>query len=373
MSYNPPSIYIILSTNHIGGAENRFIGLWQWICSKDISCALVVTEKLYQHLLPSVIKCGSVKIFTDETRGFRDFRKKIKVFLKAVTRKRDVTHFVGDHPLYFMRGRNKVFSITQSSLQNLNSSGKRGQYLGIALSNQIDILDPSIEADIKSAFFYKKDRISRTASSFVDDEIFSPLPWEEKKNWIVFLGRLEEMKQVVRLVNALPLIDKTLGELKLDDLKFFILGHGSQEAMIREKLNSPEYQEIPIHFGFQERPEEILNQSKVFLSLQLHNNYPSKSLLEAMAAGNIPLVTDNGQTRWIARPSFSYYVPEQFQPEDLAEMLKKIFQLSEKDWLRKTAAARSVVSNEHTLEIMGDYYLKLYNRFGSYFNLKIKL
>jgi len=98
----------------------------------------------------------------------------------------------------------------------------------------------------------------------------------------------------------------------------------------------------------------------VFFSLQMRNNYPSKSLLEGIAAGNIPLVTDVGTTRLIARPEFSYYVPENFSADDIAGELLQILSLDETTLQEKMTAARTFISNNFTIQTSAAYYINLY-------------
>jgi glycosyltransferase involved in cell wall biosynthesis len=55
---------------------------------------------------------------------------------------------------------------------------------------------------------------------------------------------------------------------------------------------------IPSHLiSFSENPFDILSKAKVFLSLQKVNNYPSQSILEAVACGAAIIATDVGETR----------------------------------------------------------------------------
>lgn len=146
-----------------------------------------------------------------------------------------------------------------------------------------------------------------------------------------------------------------------ENVSIFLLGRGELSDAINKKLESEAYEGLSIITKFEEQPYKILNTSKVFLSLQLYNNYPSKSLLEAMAAGNIPLVTDVGQTRWVAKPEFSYYIPEKFTSEELAKSITDIFKMDKDLWKEKIMAARQEVITNHTLSQMKDYYQEFYS------------
>ena len=361
-------IYLVLSTGHMGGAEKRFVGLWRSLCTSDLdlSLILVVSPKLYQMLMMQEGNAAFMEKFTDHiiqydiSGGFRKFKKAVHNFILKHTQKGDILHFIGDHPLISGLGRKQVYSITQSSFKNLNTIGKIGQIAGIARSDVIDILDPAIFEQVKKIFFYKKHRLFRTSNSFCDIGLFTAVPFGEKKDWFVFLGRFEPMKQAVKLLNGIPAVYDAIKSRAGNDLHFFFFGRGSQEPELTGMLQEERFRGLPITLSFNEQPSDVLARSKVFFSLQWHNNYPSVSLIEAMAAGNIPLVTDVGQTRWLARPEFSYYVPEHFSESDLVNAVLNIYAEDSAILEQKSVMARQFILDNHTLEKMRDYYLSLY-------------
>lgn len=362
------SIFLFLSTNNIGGAEKRFAGLWHslnaktnlvdyyLVGSKELLCALQRQEGF------ETIE-GHPKIIEYNLNGnFRSFKKAVISFVKSYTKKNDILHFIGDHPLTSFSQRKTIYSITQSSFRNLNIAGKIGQLGGVAFSNIVDVLDPAIYNATRQLFFYRRNKIFLTASSYCDVDLFSPLSYEQKKDWFVFLGRFEAMKQVKELLHAIPAIYESLNGIAENDLHFFIFGHGSLQRELKQILLQSNYNNLPVTIGYTDKPHEILKQSKFFFSLQLHNNYPSRSLIEAMAAGNIPIVTDVGQTRWLAKPEFSFYVPEHFSERDLLKTVSTIYCEGEKTLAEKSKLARQFVIHEHTIDKMRDYYLNLYNK-----------
>jgi glycosyltransferase involved in cell wall biosynthesis len=361
-------VFIILSTDHIGGAEKRFVGLWQALCEKEekLQAMLVVSPGLFSILQQQEDFAGVLNRFRerilqfDPGGGFKKFQSAVKDFVSGHTSENDILHFIGDHPLLPGLKRKQVYSITQSSLKNLNAAGKTGQLGGVAFSDVTDILDPLIFKQMRRIFFFKRHKFFRTTNSFCDVNLFQPLPFEQKKDWLVFLGRFEPMKQVKQLLEMMPSVYEAIRTSAVNDLHFYLFGHGAQEAELRDMLKEERYRGLPITIGFNSRPYEVLAQSKVFFSLQLHNNYPSRSLIEAMAAGNIPLVTDVGQTRWLAKPEFSYYVPEHFVVADMVKAVNKIFSEDAGVLARKSAEARQFVLDEHTVEKMADYYKGLY-------------
>ena len=356
-------VWIFIHTSHIGGAEKRFAGLWQSLQDTEGIYNIVLRKGLHDKFLKDIElehtlaeKRASV-FFLDET----DLKTAYRSFIKKNTTAGDVLHFIGEHPFLRTKNRKQVFSITQSSLKNMNLFGKLGQFAGIYFSDVADVLDPSIFKLMQRVFVFKRKAISRTSNSFCNIHQHNSVGFEKKKDWLVFLGRFENMKQVKQLLAAVPQVHKAIAPIATNDLRFYFLGHGSLEAELQEMVNQPHFKGIPITIDYTDRPNAILSRSKVFFSVQLHNNYPSRSLIEAMAAGNIPLVTDVGETRWLAKPEFSYYIPEHFTTQDVVNEINKIFKEDAKVLGRKSGMARQVVIEEHTIEKMREYYLSLYN------------
>lgn len=202
-----------------------------------------------------------------------------------------------------------------------------------------------------------------TPGSFVDTTIFKPSDNYQKENWFVFLGRFFYVKQVIQLLNVLPDVCRKL-DAGGHTYKFIFLGDGQLQPEMKKIILSPEFKGLPIEINWSNKPEEILAKSKVFFSLQMRNNYPSKSLLEGVAAGNIPLVTDVGTTRMIAKPAFSYYVPENFSANDIAGRLLDILALDETALQSKMKEAREFISNNFTIKTSAAYYTDLYKKIG---------
>jgi len=360
------TVFIVLSTIHIGGAEKRFTGLWksfQQATNNNLQVKLVVNKALYLKLAESgEINNEQKNIIAGNLSGknFWQYRNSVKDILKTHATKGDIIHFIGLSPLLKIKGTKQLLSITGTTL-NVDGWVNMAMMLASAFyANAIDVLDPRVHTIMKKLFFWKSKKIFRTSNSFCDVSVYKPLPMEHKKNWIVFLGRFDAVKQVEQILQALPYVYEKLKQAQDNDYHFYLLGHGALEDKLKQILTTEPYAHLPITIGYQKEPWEILNKSKVFLSLQLHNNYPSRSLLEAMAAGNIPVVTDVGQTRWIARPGFSYYVPEKFSKEELAEAILQVFAMPAQQWEEKMQEARKLVLDEHDISKMKNYFESIY-------------
>lgn len=360
-------VWIFIHTNNIGGAEKRFAGLWKALQEIDGDYNLVLRKELFQRFcedsdLKESMTLYNSHIFFIDFSLHQNLSNNYKGFINIYCGDGDIIHFVGEHPFFATKKKQQLFSITQSSLNNLNLKGKVGHFVGSYLSDFIDILDPGIFTTMKKLFFFKRKKIFLTTNSFCDVNLYYALPFFEKNDWFVFLGRFEQMKQVMQLLNALPFIYNAIKERAKKDIHFYFFGYGTLENQMRKILDQDNFKNLPVTLTYNKAPNEVLSKSKFFFSLQLHNNYPSRSLIEALSAGNIPVVTDVGQTRWLAKPEFSYYVPEKFTSDNLVTAIKKIYLENEIVLASKSSEARKFVINEHTIEKMRDYYLGIYKK-----------
>ncbi|HSK72803.1 MAG TPA: glycosyltransferase, partial [Pyrinomonadaceae bacterium] len=272
----------------------------------------------------------------------------------------EILHFTMYFPL-LLRARNPiVFTDPVSNSDYYNFREKIAVYTRMLLADRVDMLDPSRGRRLQKKIFWKPEKVSITSNTFVDLEKYKALEWSEKKDWLVFLGRFEPIKQVVEYVRSIPAINKTMRELGIKKCNFFLLGHGTLESELRNILEQPEFNEIDVQIRYEPQPNEILARAKIFFSLQKFTNFPSKSLAEALASGCLPIVTDNGATRKMAKPAFSFYVLENFSAETLAAKVREIYELSEEERQKKSNLAREFAASELSIEKMTDYYLDLY-------------
>jgi glycosyltransferase involved in cell wall biosynthesis len=105
----------------------------------------------------------------------------------------------------------------------------------------------------------------------------------------VFASRLIEGKGIELLLSALRLCDEAGYSFTIA-----ICGAGPLAGMVRKS----EFHNIKLVFlEYVTNMQDVLLDSKVALSLQRHENYPSQFLLEALAANCNIICTDVGDTR----------------------------------------------------------------------------
>jgi len=360
---------IVLATTVIGGAEKRFAELWLHMQKKGLSTIKLVLPQVTYEKLIEIEQLSSIADYRENivlyswSGGSYLQQREVLIELIEDYDSDTIFHFILGYPIFInlLNRYNIVYTYTSTSFQQLNFKGKVGVFSAFFEANRVDILDPRITKRLKNILFWKKNRISNTPGSFVDREYYHSVAIEKKRNYLVFLGRLEAVKQVVEFIKAIPTINQKLVDAGIKDQEFFLLGTGTLEKTILEYIShNPSYKDIKIHIYFEKKPVEILKYSKIFFSLQKYSNYPSKSLLEAISCGNIPIVTDNGDTRLIAPESFSYYVEEEFSAELLAEKCVEILKMDNGMLQSKMHQAQDFIDSNFSVDKNIEYFSSLY-------------
>lgn len=356
-------VYLVLSTNAIGGAEKRMAGLWKYLREQgQLDVRLVIPRSLEQtlaqtHEFEEPLRRHREGVVTfDDERG----RWALPSLLRSLhARDRSAAfHFVLDSPAItqFFLSHRTLFSLPQSSLTQMNRVGRAVAYAGVLRAARIDVLDPRVYQRLRRRFFYKRGAFRLTPNSYVDLDAYQPAP---KTNLLAFCGIFTDEKQAFRLLDAVPEVDARLEQAGIRDREWAFMGKdvppGDLVARARQLAAR-----VNVRAWFEPNPQTVLSRSKVFFSLQRSNNYPSKSLLEALACGNLPIVTDVGDSRRIAPDSVSYYVPRDFSADDIATQALRILTLPEEERLAKVSAARAMLAADYSLASMASYYTGIY-------------
>ncbi len=191
-------------------------------------------------------------------------------------------------------------------------------------------------------------KIRVAPGSFTDFSLCHP-HWPKKK-WVVFVGRFIGSKNPLLLAQAIPAVLQ-----KIPNVRFYFLGRGYLQAELEQLISALNLQDTAT-IAFSSRPTQILNQSSLFVSLQANNNYPSQSLLEAMACGNAIVATDVGETWRLVDETNGLRVPQ--QPDAVAEAIVQLLQ--DPHLAEKQQASRRRVLTEHTPERFFEYITQVY-------------
>ncbi|MEZ5173516.1 MAG: glycosyltransferase [Bacteroidia bacterium] len=300
--------------------------------------------------------------YKSKQRAYRDFEQ-----IDRFAREKKINSFLavynGVLPLYFymnMKDRSKriVFSNMDSWFSHFEKNPIKRYLNQYTLfhraheeSDHIDFLSPFILDGVKSKnYLPPKQNYSITACSFIDfEKCFSS---EKSQPEFVFSGRLEEDKNPLLFLNAaIHLSDSH------PNVKFHILGKGRLSEKIQSTIKASKFNNI-IYHGYTPNPCEFFAESSVLVSLQKENNYPSQSVLEAMACGNAIIASDVGDTRLFINSENGWLINNS-QKELEDAMLYCI--RNHEETLIKGKFAQTYVKEHFNIERAAEYYYSLLN------------
>lgn len=216
----------------------------------------------------------------------------------------------------------------------------------IALARRIDCLSENISRSI-SSLFKRVPPIEISPCSFTD---YSRSSISQHKDFdIVLMSRLCEGKGIELFFDTLTFMQQHHREFPIG--KIGVFGAGPMQAYVETRVKA--LSNLNIELGFASNPFEILARSKIFLSLQEKENYPSQSLLEAISCGALVIATDVGETYRIVSDEVGYRVPA--EASALAYQLEVALtrlRMNQFDW----QAAVKMVHEVHTVERFSTYF-----------------
>lgn len=361
-------VYIVLVSYGVGGTEKRLVELWDHFQDRGYdNIHLVVSRALYDLLrkIPYLKHVDEARknVIVIEGKHLLHFVPAMVRLAKSAPRNA-VFHYPHNAvPLiHSLLGQELLMSYNSYNFFEDDTGGIRRKshfWLSLLGARKLDVLNPNnFDKFVEMRMSRKKAVLN--PGSFVRLEKYSYS--RDKRNWIVFCGRFAERdpKNVLRFARAIPTIHARLRERGLTDVKYFMFGEGPLEQELRGLVSGPEYEGIDIFVGFDSSVQRTLQHSKVFLSIQKYSNYPSKALLEAVACGNLPVITDVGESRMVAEDSFAKFVRGEFTSEELAEAVADILLASDEEFWSRVDAALAFVRRRFSLENHAKYYLGLY-------------
>lgn len=199
------------------------------------------------------------------------------------------------------------------------------------LSTRIDCLYPSSVATLKKHFPRKE--ITATPCSLPMLDVY--LNYSKnvtKENIIAFVSRLVDDKNPMMLLEA---VNSIADSLRIKGYTVVICGDGPLTSKIKDYINNNSLSDVVFFMGKQ-NTMDIFPKTKCFCSLQENENYPSQSLLEAIASGCLCIATNVGDTKSIVLPEFGFLIEANcsslahellhvmdIKPDKTAEMSKK--------------------------------------------------
>lgn len=358
-----PLVYLCLPTPTVGGAEKRFAGLWRHLHLSGAPVRLVAQRPLYEVLkrTPELAPLPDAVELFDVPEGER-YRASMRRCLSRLHREHPeaIFHYVMCTQQEVQRfwSRRTLHSVTAASLSLYNWKGQLMVLAGAAISARVDVLEEAVRDELARRLPFKAGALSVTPNSFVDLEHY--VPAQTQVDRLTFVGLFTDEKQAFRLARALPAIDAALKKAGIATPEFRFLGRETRRPGIAELFAS--FDGIDAKAQFDPDPRPILAASKVIFSVQAITNYPSKALLEGMAAGALPIVTDVGKTRRMVPPEVGTYVARDFTDEEIASACVRVMTLSEPERRARVASMRAHLARHFSIETMASYYRDLYRQ-----------
>lgn len=215
-------------------------------------------------------------------------------------------------------------------------------------SDRIDCLYPSATESVQRRF--PMCRVTTTPCPGTLLDVFVPV---EKKKVIAFVSRWVEVKNVRLFFDSVLTIEEDLYQAGYIVQLCGKSSDGQMEKYIARRLASARHPEI-IHCPGFIKPETVLPEAELFLSLQDINNYPSQSLLEAISSGCYIIASDEGDTRRIVKPEFGTYC--ELSVPSVAKSILDYLKISQEDKRKAVEAARSFALENFHIETSAAYY-----------------
>jgi len=392
---------VLLTKGIFGGAEKRFTQLFEHLSSKyPGKYYFIITWNLYykilelfpgyptENLIPIGLNSKAIKIKTIEISNSKtyemnhpNFVKQIYRFIKSfnsqkkyfkeinkIRSEKNIKCFLGIYngiiPFYFYlmkkrRDTGVIFCSMDSWFREILPNEKKYWYrkfssFNYALENSdcIDFLSPFILEGVKKRGLKIKEKsVSITPCSFTD---YSKCRMGDKSIFqVAFAGRLEVNK------NPDVFLEAAIGlSTKYPNIIFHIMGEGRLSKEIKDKAHNSGFANIKFH-DFLPQPTEILADTSVFVSIQTTNNYPSQSVLEAMGCGNAVIATDVGDTRMFINERNGLLI--NLEVTELANAIETLY-LNKELMDQLGNYAYTYVRENHTIEKMAEYYVKLFDK-----------
>lgn len=355
----------------IGGAEKRFSRSFLHLNRKDKNIFLIINQALYDSLIKHGIQLDrndNVILIKGSHYARTSLMSRI---LSALTIYPEILKIIRNNNIKVLHSMGYFFLINFFLFMRL-----KGIYKGISIFHSgIDLYIDNILLNflfisvVKRADFADllsedvRDRFAKKYGNYFKGRyLISPCSFTDyvsvdanniaKNNSIVFLSRFMKIKNPFLFVSAIPIVLTNVPD-HYKDIKFYLVGSGPLEKSLKEYVDKLEIREHVI-FTYVYKPSEILCTSKIFVSLQDVNNYPSQSLLEAMACQNAIVATDVGETWKLVDEATGIRVEQ--TPEAVAHAIIEL--LEDPRRLEELGRnARKKVLNDHNPERFTEYLL----------------
>jgi glycosyltransferase involved in cell wall biosynthesis len=399
------NIAYVLLGNTVGGAEKRITNLYDYLSNNKndygFEFFLILSEENYLQLINIIpdldhrnliirkIKSKSNKLATailksnilvNDKKKEKRYKAIRKIYNEALEWKRlindaiylnliykqykiDIAHTItnGAFATTFLRlfKRKPIHILNYMDINHSAISPKiinmpKSYYFSLLNCDIVDFLGNSYYSSLLKIFpkLYLNN-VAIAPNSFTTIDI-SHQNDKVKENIVVFASRLESNKNPLLFLDVCKIILK-----ERSDIQFVLCGKGYLENTILQFIDSNNIKE-KVDFRYCTDINQVLSKSKIFLSLQEKDNYPSQSIIEAMYLGNVVIGTNVGDTKTIINENHGYLVD--FNAHQIAEIVELLID-NPLLFEEKSRKSEDFAKCNHNINNYIQYLFTLYKKF----------
>ena len=315
-------VSILRADRSISGLALRFASLWAYFAQERPKAPvyLFCSESLRQRLWGQAELSSRLVSFEDRGSLYllRRFWSVLKFLFVVVSRRIQTVHlaaggsdFLVVLPILRLLGVRVCMTLAAAGLEvSTDAKAERRIHYFLRTAPNVDYLNHGIVAKLPP-FAHKK---FYSPCSFPHILALghkpAPRPAAERQNWVVFCGSFWKHKNPMLAVEGFGRLLAREGAYPADAC-LLLFGDGPLRTEMKARADEINARAGRAAVRFEAEAELFgcLGQSRIFLSLQEPDNYPSQSLMEAMLYENSVVATDVGETRRIVPENGNALVP----------------------------------------------------------------
>ncbi|MBQ9280050.1 MAG: DUF4330 family protein [Clostridia bacterium] len=362
----------VISDTNIGGAGKCIINFCRNYDKKKFEIVVVLPKgsKLIEELKPTKVKLIEIDGLKDKSWDFASLFKLVKVIK---TEKPDIVHthasstarlaarIAGGAKVVFTR--HSVFPVSEKIKKGIgrfvyktSNEFLADRMIAVADAAKENLTDGGIEPEMVDVILNGVEKIKETSDS-ERQKLKSQLGIKKDEYVIGILARLEEVKGHETFIEAANIL---INEKKMN-AKFLILGTGTEEERLKEKVKEMQLGDKIIFTGFIKNVQDYINIFDIQVNCSFGTEATSLALLEGMSIGVPAVVTDFGGNPGVIKEGENGYIVPIKSPNDTANAIEKI--LTNKDiWEQMKKRSREIFEEKFTVQVYTKNIEKFYEK-----------